>query len=62
MKTLMDAKTIHRLAFREIAAKLKDIVALNPTKRRLRNGAEFLILRNLTIRFGPLSFQRTQCV
>ena len=31
-------------------------------ERRLRNGAEFLILRNLIIRFGPLSFQRTQSV
>ena len=28
-------------------------------KRRLRKGLEFGILRNLVIRLGPLSFQRT---
>ena len=31
-------------------------------KRHLRNGPEFGIFRNLVVRLGPLSFQRTQSV
>ena len=37
-------------------------MAGSPYSRHLRNGPEFGIFRNLVVRLGPLSFQRTQSV
>ncbi len=38
------------------------VTALKAFERRLRNGPEFVIFKNLLIRLVPLSFQRTQSV
>ena len=49
----------HHVFFAPKGGMLSDMTI---SARRLRNGPEFGIFRNLVVRLGPLSFQRTQSV
>ena len=50
------------IAVETVGSSLPQTLQSMAFKRHLRNGPEFGIFRNLVVRLGPLSFQRTQSV